>query len=302
MAEDLRTVFGDAAAYVMLSRVQALNQLFIIGSLPVEKIRTSKKCLAEVERLESKSVNRNPPLWEQDLPLSVKISSLNCRSLCDKLVDIRSDPILHFSDIICLSETWLKDRDVCVDDYRIDGYQSHFNCYSEGRGKGLAVYHKKGQFHARKLITSSTIQASIVFSDELEIICIYRGNSCQVNVDAIFNYCNPHKTTVICGDMNFCFKKKKHPWIQEFLYRGFWQLVTQPTHITGGHIDQLYIRDKTCEHDVDVSLYSPFYVAKDHDAVCAVVTKKGSSRRCKNNELLFLCIYNIYIIIYNNIY
>ena len=50
VAEDLRTMFGDAAADVMLSRVQALNQLFIIGSLPVEKIRTSKKCLAEVER------------------------------------------------------------------------------------------------------------------------------------------------------------------------------------------------------------------------------------------------------------
>ena len=73
---------------------------------------------------------------------------------------------------------------------------------------------------------------------------------------------------MICGDMNFCFKKKKHPWIQEILNHGFRQLVTQPTHIAGGHIDQLYIRDKTCEHDVDVSLYSLFYVAKDHDAVC----------------------------------
>ena len=87
VAEDLRTVFGDAVAYVMLSRVQTLNQLFIIGSLPVEKIRTSKKCLAEVERLESKSVNRNPPLWEQDLPSSVKISSLkgkDCQSTTRK--------------------------------------------------------------------------------------------------------------------------------------------------------------------------------------------------------------------------
>ena len=42
---------------------------------------------------------------------------------------------------------------------------------------------------------------------------------------------------MICGDMNFCFKNKKHPWIQEFLNRDFRQLVTQPTHIAGGHID-----------------------------------------------------------------
>ena len=39
-AIDLRSVFGQNQAYVMLGRVQKLAQLFIIGSLPVNKITT----------------------------------------------------------------------------------------------------------------------------------------------------------------------------------------------------------------------------------------------------------------------
>ena len=98
VAEDLRTVFEDAAAYVILSRVQALGQLFIINSIPVEKIRTSRKCLAEVERLESISLNKNPPIREQDLPQSVKISCLNCHSLHDKFEILSVIP--HYVSVI----------------------------------------------------------------------------------------------------------------------------------------------------------------------------------------------------------
>ena len=75
----------------------------------------------------------------------------------------------------------------------------------KGEGKDWQSTTRKDNFMRESWITSSTIQASIVFSYELEIICIYRSNSCEVNVDAIFNYCNHHKTTMICGDMNFCF-------------------------------------------------------------------------------------------------
>lgn len=43
VSEDLRTAFEDAAAYVILSRVQELSQLFIIDSVPIEEIWASKK-------------------------------------------------------------------------------------------------------------------------------------------------------------------------------------------------------------------------------------------------------------------
>lgn len=56
------------------------------------------------------------------------------------------------------------------------------------------------------------------------------------------------------------------------------QLRKQATHICGRHIYQFNIRDNSFQYDVDVSLYSPYYVAKDHDAVSTVVKKKRENR------------------------
>ena len=76
LAADLRTVFDDAMAYVMLSRVQDILQLYIIGSLPEEKFRVSSKCLEELERLTNKSVNKNLPIWEQTLQNTIKMKQI----------------------------------------------------------------------------------------------------------------------------------------------------------------------------------------------------------------------------------
>ena len=43
---DLRTVFDDAMAYVMLSRVQNVSQLLILEDLPEKAFRTKSKCLS----------------------------------------------------------------------------------------------------------------------------------------------------------------------------------------------------------------------------------------------------------------
>ena len=64
---DFRSVFQAAQSYVMLSRVQALSQLFIIDSLPEDKFYASHQALEELQRLNQVSVNRNPPPWEQVL-------------------------------------------------------------------------------------------------------------------------------------------------------------------------------------------------------------------------------------------
>ena len=48
---DLETWLQPAMAYVMLSRVQTLEQLFIVGTVPEDKIRPWPAALAEMERL-----------------------------------------------------------------------------------------------------------------------------------------------------------------------------------------------------------------------------------------------------------
>ena len=47
---DLRTVFTAAMAYVILSRVQEIAQLFILGSVPVKKIYADPDALNELDR------------------------------------------------------------------------------------------------------------------------------------------------------------------------------------------------------------------------------------------------------------
>ena len=56
---DFRTVFQAAQAYVMLSRVETINQLFILGSPPPEKFYASPDALEELDRLKRVSINQN---------------------------------------------------------------------------------------------------------------------------------------------------------------------------------------------------------------------------------------------------
>ena len=54
---------------------------------------------------------------------------------------------------------------------------------------------------------------------------------------------------------------------------GFSQQVHEATHFKGGHIDQVYSNHNPSQVNVVISLYSPYYLAKDHDAICITVTK-----------------------------
>ena len=49
---------------------------------------------------------------------------------------------------------------------------------------------------------------------------------------------------------------------------GFKQIIDEPTHIEGGHLDQIYVRGLA---SYEVELYSPYYTALDHDALCLVL-------------------------------
>ena len=58
--------------------------------------------------------------------------------------------------------------------------------------------------------------------------------------------------------------------------QGFEQLVREPTHIRGGHIDHAYWKDDArVWMELQIERYSPYY--SDHDAVCITLTKKVRS-------------------------
>ena len=80
------------------------------------------------------------------------------------------------------------------------------------------------------------------------------------------------QTTLICGDFNICYvSDRKNKLLSALEYLGFTQLVQEATHIKGGLIDHVYIRDVRNIANADCSLYSPYYCAMDHDAILTTV-------------------------------
>ena len=282
VACDFNTIFQAAQGYVMLSRVQTLQQLFIIDSLPLDKFYAAPQALTELERLESVSVNRNPPTWEQDHKWSYKLIVLNCRSLHKHLVEMKNDPIIAFSDIVCLSETWLGNNEV-TEDLKFPQYDLHLN--SMGEGKGIATYFKANKVTPTTDICKSMAQITCLSSQELDIVHVYRSQGMKKEelAEDLRTCINSSRLTIICGDFNICFVSDRDNVVTRMLEgMGFSQLVNEATHFKGGHIDHVYSNHNPAKHSVDISLYSPYYLCLDHDAICITVVKaSGHSKSSK---------------------
>ena len=106
--------------YVMLSRICCLDQLLILNEFDETKMFPNMQALAELERLDKISLNTNLTKWEQYTSNTLKIFSLNCRSLNKHFYDIEIDELILKSHFIGLQETWLND-DENKDSLKIPG-------------------------------------------------------------------------------------------------------------------------------------------------------------------------------------
>jgi exonuclease III len=268
---DLRHIWGAAMAYVMLSRVMQLSQLFIIGEINEKKIYPDAAALEELKRMNDGSINNNPSNWNREDIKSLKISSLNCRSLRSKLEDMRKDFELCRSDIICLSETWLKPGEA-LDDLQVEGYLLHVN--SIGSGKGIATYYRRGKFKPETDVKEADLQISKFTSELIDVVSVYRSKDCRLKFQDVFkNMLSKKKPSLIIGDMNICYQQHgRDKDIQYMEGNKFKQLVNGATHIMGGQIDHAYLNDH--EHSfrsVDVDQYSPYYTSRDHDGLLITI-------------------------------
>ena len=271
---DLRTVFGAAQAYVMLSRVQSIEQVFILQSLPKDKFYAAGKALEELVRLDNISINRNPPPWEQNVEGNLRIFSLNCQSLLGKMNHIREDRILGKSHVICLSETWLL-SDETHENLQMEGFMLQTN--SVGRGKGLATYYRPGVFQHCTDDKENNFQLTKLTSLTLDVITVYRSQEGKLNqlTEHLLNLIDMDQNTLICGDFNICFNADRmNKLIHTLEEIGFQQLVQEATHLQGGLIDHVYMRQCNDQVSVNCSLYSPYYCAMDHDALLTTVCAK----------------------------
>ena len=250
--------------YVMLSRVCCLLQLIILGKLSPDKIKADPKVISEARRMEDVSVNKNPTRWNSNIERGSRISSLNVRSLRKHIEDVRKDPVILSSDVICIQETWLEpEEDENV--YQIEGYTTHLN--SQGRGKGIAIYIKKNKFRHVMDFQSPYMQISKVTSERMDIIAVYRSQeepfwSLTNQVEALID---PSKTTLVVGDLNYCYKNSHNEFSKFMSESKFHQLVQAATHIEGGLLDHAYFKCVGDEREATVELFSNYY--SDHDTV-----------------------------------
>ena len=265
---DLRSVFEGAQAYVMMSRIKELEQLYILEELPENKIYPIQKALDEIKRLQEVSINNNPTAWDKKSNTNVlKVTYLNTRSIVNKFDNIESDLSLKQSDLIILAETWIPGNAEVSRKYQLKSYEAHLN--SSGRGKGLAIFYKEEQ---EKICdhNEENIDITKIESEEIDVIAIYRSHEGSVVslIKKLKNIINFSKSTLIIGDVNICYKKMEQNEFRKFLEeQTFRQIINKATHIDGGHINHAYVLNiGNFEETPNVELVPKYY--SDHDAIC----------------------------------
>ena len=260
-----------AITYVMLSRICALTQLYILDEFDESKMYPSQIAMEELERLQEISINNNPTDWEKENSRSLKISSLNCRSLKKHFPDIKVDEMLLKSDIICLQETWLE-KDETIEDFDIPNYNLHLNSY--GRGKGIAIYFKKDKLRHKIDVTEENLQLSMFSGDVIDLVVLYRSQSGShgVIIETLETMLDESKPVLVIGDFNFCYADNSSNLTGRYLDQSYFkQLVKEPTHIEGNLIDQAHVRDASGVHQYSVELHSKYYT--DHKGIAVLIKR-----------------------------
>ena len=90
--------------------------------------------------------------------------------------------------------------------------------------KVLVFFYKPEKFTVSGYVKQSDLQISRISSIDVDIISVYRSASCKNAFEHISKLIVCDKTTIICGDFNVCFiKKKSNQLIQSLLKLGFEQ-------------------------------------------------------------------------------
>ena len=259
----------------MLSRVESIEQLFILESFNEAKIYGSQTAINEFQIMNKKSVNEKSSIWLDSEATITRVSSLNCGSLRNQIENIKHDEILKQSDAICLQETWIWENEDTTN-LELYGFRAHHAAV--GKGKGISIYYKDSQFTFLQEIITENIQLVKLSGNSFDLITVYKApkENDKLLQDQIQLLIDDTRSTVICGDFNLCFIDNINCKTLKMLREsGFHQIVKEATHIHGGHLDHAHLRSDS--HMATVELYSPYFTAKDHDALCILIEDNQES-------------------------
>ena len=165
-------------------------------------------------------------------------------------------------------QTMHKDTTKGVSPLHIIGYKLHIN--GNGRGKGLATYFKENKFAVKLDITNEDLQITILESENLCVIGLYRSNADRTLCLQLQELIPAVGNCLIIGDFNLCTRRSpSHDLFITLKSLEFKLLVSEATHLDGGHLDQAWLRimHPSTKDVHSIELYSPYYNCKDHDAL-----------------------------------
>ena len=207
VAMDISSCFTAGQAYVMLSRVQCMDQVYIVNELKVNKIMMSTDALNELQRLEDISINRNPRFWMNGQQDVLRICSLNCAGLQAHIEDIKADQRLLKADILLFQETSLTSFD--QESFEIPSHPVQFHV-KNGRGKGISVYMKQ-RYVDKTCCSKEGFQIAKIILNKLNILNVYRSSSASTDdfCGKLMEIVASTKNTLIFGDFNVCGQREK---------------------------------------------------------------------------------------------
>ena len=229
--------------YVMLSRAQTIEQIFIMDSLHKDKRgwRPDPSALEELESSRIKAINTVEETEVDEL----KILCLNVYSLKKHFVDVERivQAMASLPSAICLQETWLNEGDD-VDRFHLQDLKLIVN--SKGRGRGVATYFDD-TFDVTDSVNTDICQITKISSNDIDVINVYRSKECNVEEFKLMIFKmidkDMFRNVLICGDVNVHFKDgTSNSFVRKIIdeYK-FEQLVLDATHNGGNTLDHVYV-------------------------------------------------------------
>ena len=259
LAIDMSSAREASIVYVMMSRVQEVEQLFILDKFLRDKIYPSPSAMRELQRLQEHSLNEQKKIiWQRTV-----VTSLNVRSLARHHQNLLEDKHVT-GNVLALQETWCQNEEPAQ--FNIPGYQGHF--VNQGRGKGVATYYQSN-FQISGTINKELYQMSRVSSGDLDVINIYlsRGASKAQFLQDLGTLAKGPKPCIIVGDFNIDLLKQPEDCItRKITSCGYKQIISSPTHVMGGALDHIYVKKPTKNYHVEINF--PYY--SDHASLSLV--------------------------------
>ena len=275
---DKQRNFNPGQLYVAISRVRSFNGLFLKGRFSRSAIVSSEAAHAEYQRLRLPE-NKLKPL--KSVPISessLNISLLNVRSLNKHAKSLKDFGEFIESDLLLLTETQLPN------DYNCEAIKNHlsdfelkfqndvdkFKSLMFGYRKNLEAFEieKFSGFFLCKVLKHSFIDIPF------KILLLYRSHqeSLQSFMNTLNGFLEQHTDIdIILGDFNIDLLNENSDvnMLRNLLSGrtyGYRQIIDEPTHIDGGLLDHVYIKENMF-HLFDVSKIKICVNISDHDAL-----------------------------------